>query len=119
MLTPQERRRRRFSAEFRAEQAALIEQGKLTIPEVCRLYEVSYDSVKRWVKRFGKQSYPETIIVGKQSEYDKIGNLESKVSSLEQMIGRLHVELHYKDGLLAVASKQLGSDFEKKTKLKP
>lgn len=58
-MTVEERRRRRFSEEFRREQVELIESGKLTRTEVSKLYEVKVSNVNRWLRRFGKKPFPE------------------------------------------------------------
>ena len=42
--------RRTFSTAFKKEKVSLIEQGKLTISEVKKVYEVSDTSVRKWIK---------------------------------------------------------------------
>lgn len=113
-MTTDERRRRRFTEEFRKEQVMLYEQGKLTIPEICRLYEVAYDTVKRWIKKYGKKAYPEMIIIGSSKEADRVKKLEKEISELKRIIGDQQVELLYKSKLVELAKDHLGEDFEKK-----
>lgn len=54
-MTEDERRRRRFSEEFRKEQVVLIESGKTTVGEVAKRYQVKTQSVKVWLVRHGKK----------------------------------------------------------------
>lgn len=113
-MTTEERRRRRFSEEFRKEQVKLIESGKLTIGEVSRLYEVKRDNVRRWLLKHGKQELPGRILISSIKEVDRIKELERENRRLKELIGSQQVELVYKDELLKLARERLGDGFEKK-----
>lgn len=114
MMKVNERRKRRFSAEFRKEQAMRIEQGEFTIPEMCRMYDVCYDTVKNWVKRYGKNPYPETKWIVSDKDINRLRELEDEVDQLKKIIGEQHIRILYKDKLLELAKEKLGDDFEKK-----
>jgi transposase len=45
------RRRRSFTAAFKAEVVALVRQGDRTIPTICREMELSETAVRRWVEQ--------------------------------------------------------------------
>lgn len=113
-MTVEERRRRRFSEDFRKEQVTLIESGKLTRLEVSKLYEVKASSVDRWLKKFGKNPLPGQIIVSNGKEYNLIGELKKENERLLKLIGQQQVDLVYKSALLELAKAKLGDDFEKK-----
>lgn len=113
-MTEDERRRRRFSEEFRKEQVRLIETGKTTVGEVAKRYHVKTQSVKVWLIRLGKKSVPGRIMITTGKEFDRIVDLEKENRKLVELIGRQQVELVYKDGLLRLAKEKLGDDFEKK-----
>ncbi|MDH5400122.1 MAG: transposase [Cyclobacteriaceae bacterium] len=113
-MTTEERRRRRFSEEFRKEQVKLIEAGKVTIQEVSKLYQVKTANVREWLKKFGKIKLPEQIIVSNGKEFDRIRELEKENKRLLEHIGKQQVELVYKNELLELAKERLGEDFEKK-----
>ena len=113
-MTPEERQRRRFSEEFRRDQVALIESGKKSISEVCKLYEVKRESVTRWVKRFGTQDPPKMILITDGTEYGRIKELEKKNRQLMEIIGKQQVELIYNSELLRLAEAKLGENFKKK-----
>lgn len=115
-MTSNERQHRRFSEEFRREQVKLIEKGERTIAQVSQLYEVKRDNVRRWVKQYGVIERPEMIMIHTQEEVNRIKDLETQVTRLTEVIGKLHVEMLYKDELLDLAKQQLGPGFEKKTK---
>lgn len=117
-MTVEERRRRRFSEKFRKEQVSLIENGQRKTSEVCRLYEVKYDSVKRWIDKYGTKVLPDQIVIQTQAEVNRIKDLEKQTSHLKEVIGEQQVELLYLRECLALAREQLGKDFEKKIKRK-
>lgn len=113
-MTEDERRRRRFSEEFRKEQVGLIESGKTTVGEVAKRYQVKTQSVRMWLVRFGKKNVAGRIMITTGREFDRIVDLEKENRKLVELIGRQQVELVYKDGLLRLAKEKLGDDFEKK-----
>lgn len=45
------RRRRSFTASFKAEVVALVRQGDRTIPTICREMDLSETAVRRWVEQ--------------------------------------------------------------------
>jgi transposase-like protein len=113
-MTVEERRRRRFSEEFRKEQVELIESGKLTRTEVSKLYEVKISSIDKWLKKFGKTPLPEPILISNGKEYKLIDQLRKENERLLKLIGQQHVDLVYTSGLLELAKAKLGEDLEKK-----
>jgi transposase len=115
-MTLNERQHRRFSEEFRREQVKLIEKGDRTIAQVSQLYEVKRDNVRRWVKQYGKKDRPGMMIIQTQEEVNRIKDLQNQLLKLNEVIGKMHVELLYKNELLDLARQKLGPDFEKKIK---
>lgn len=113
-MTTEERRRRRFSEEFRKEQVKLIESGKLTIAEASRLYEVKRANVRGWLLKYGNQELPGRILISSIKEVDRIKELEKENRRLKELIGSQQVELVYKEELLKLARERLGDSFEKK-----
>ena len=113
-MTVEERRRRRFSEEFRKEHVALIESGEMTISEVSRMYEVKPESVKRWLVKYGKNPLPEPIIIQSKKDYNRLAALEKENSQLKEALGDQYVKLVYYENLVEIAKERLGADFEKK-----
>jgi transposase-like protein len=113
-MTTEERRRRRFTEDFRKAQVKLIESGELTVSEVARLYEVKSDNVLKWLKKLGTKPLPEAIIVSNGSEINRLKDLEKENKRLLEIIGKQQVELFYQRTLVDLAKSKLGEDFEKK-----
>lgn len=113
-MTIEERRRRRFSDDFRRQQVSLIEAGKTTVAEVGKLYEVKPENVKKWLLRLGSKPLPEKILISNGREYDRIKELERENKRLLELIGKQQVDLVYQKTLVSLAKEKLGEDFEKK-----
>lgn len=113
-MTIEERRRRRFSVNFRKEQVSLIETGVVTIREVSRMYEVKAASIKRWLEAYGNKPLAEPIIIQSKKDYDRLSELEKENKRLKELLGDQYVKLVYHQKLVEIAKEQLGYDFEKK-----
>jgi transposase-like protein len=113
-MTTEERRRRRFSEEFKKAQVELIESGKATITQIGKMYQVKPDNVSRWVKKYGLRDLPKKIVISHGEEFDRIRELERENQKLLEQIGRQQVALVYKTELIRLAKERLGDDFEKK-----
>lgn len=113
-MTVEERRRRRFSEEFRKEKVRLIESGKTSVKDVSKQYQVKPANVRLWLKKYGKKALPEPIIISNGKEFDRIRELEKENKKLLEQIGKQQVELVYKNELIALARERLGEGFEKK-----
>lgn len=107
--------RRTFSTEFKKEKVSLIEQGKLKISEVCKVYEVSKVSVGKWMILYGKKfKKTERIVIEKISEEEKNVELMKRIAELERIIGQQQLQLIYKNAIIKCASDLCGEDIEKK-----
>jgi len=113
-MTVEERRRRRFSENFRKEQVKKIESGELSVEEVSRLYEVQKKNVVRWLKKYGSKKKPELIIVSTSKDYNRVKDLEKEVANLKQIIADQQIELIKTKSVVLLAEEKLGASFEKK-----
>lgn len=107
--------RRTFSKEFKKEKVTLIEQGKMKVSDISKIYEVSLTAVYKWLEKYGN-SYEksERIVVEKISEEAKSLELMKKVSELERVIGKQQLQIIYKESVIQSASELIGEDIEKK-----
>lgn len=107
--------RRTFSTEFKKEKVLLIEQGKLKVSEVSKMYEVTQTAVYKWLLKYGKiYSKTERLVVEKISEESKTLDLMRKVAELERVIGKQQLQIIYKEAVIQSANEIIGEDIEKK-----
>ena len=82
------RKRRRFTAEFKAEVVLEALHGESSQAELCRRHNLSEDQLSKW-----KQQAIENITTGFTST-DKRGNeATERIAQLEQLVGRLTLAL--------------------------
>ena len=107
--------RRTFSIEFKKEKVLLIEQGKLKVSEVSKMYEVTQTAVYKWLLKYSKSySKTERLVVEKISEEAKTLDLMRRVAELERVIGKQQLQIIYKEAVIQSASELIGEDIEKK-----
>ena len=114
----QRKARRTFSEAFKREKVGLIDQGKLSVKELSKIYEVSDRAVYTWLKKFSKFTTGERVVVEKISEAQKTIELHQQVKELEQALGRKQLELDYYKEVVNIISEEEGEDVAKKYKPK-
>lgn len=117
-MTVEERRRRRFSEEFKRSIVLQIEKEEITVKHVSVLYEVKICSVNLWLEKYGKTLLPKTIIVHTMDDISTLKDLRSQNQQLKGVVADYSVELHMTKTILKLYQEEFGFDFEKKTKLK-
>lgn len=113
-MTSEERQNRHFSVAFKKEKVKLLEQKKITVSEVSRLYEVSRPSIYKWLKKYGTATASERVVVEKHSEAAKTLALQEQLKNREQEIGRQQIEIRYLREVISYWNRELGEDLEKK-----
>lgn len=89
--------RRTFSTEFKKEKVILIEQGKLKVSDVSKMYEVTQTAVYKLLLKYSNSySKTERLVVEKISEEAKTLDLMKKVAELERVIGKQQLQIIYK-----------------------
>jgi transposase-like protein len=107
-----------FSEAFKREKVKLLDEGKMKVADISKIYGVSKVSVYQWLKKFSSVSADERVVVEKVSEAKKTMELYNQVRDLEQALGRKQMELDYFKKVVELASEEKGEDFEKKYKPK-
>lgn len=113
-MTTEERQMRTFSEEFKKEKVKEYEEGKVTVIELSRVYEVTTTAVYKWIRKYGKLSRGERMVVEKESEKYRISKMLKELQMREQEIGRQQMEIRYLKEVLRHGSELLGEDLEKK-----
>lgn len=113
-MTTEERRRRTFSEAFKVEKVRDYEGGKVTVIELCRVYEVTQTAVYKWIKKYGKLGRGERMVVEKESEGIRMKKMLEQLRAREIEIGRQQMEIRYLKEVVKQGSELLGEDLEKK-----
>lgn len=115
-MSTSEKMRRTFSKAFKVNKVKEIEQKKVTIAQVSRAYDVSANSIYKWIKAYGssKEVY-EHVIVEDKSETVLLLKYEKKIAELERLIGQKQVVIDFQEKIIELAEKEYGIDIKKKS----
>ena len=106
--------RRIFSDALKKKIIKDIERGKVSVLGVSREYQVSEQTVYRWLKKFSTYLHPSTTLVMEMdSEQYRSKELEKKIAALEAALGRKQMEVDYLNKLIEIAQTDLGVDLKK------
>ena len=108
------KQRRTFSNEFKKAKVQELIEKRLTIGELCRLYDVSRTSVYKWLYKYSKEYQRKSILVVQmESEGYKTQRLQQRVAELERVIGQKQMEIDFLNKLLEIGSDEMGFDLKK------
>lgn len=104
-----------FSEEFKRKVVRDIEGGKVRVSDVRREYEVSYNSIYRWLHKYSRhlQSSPK-VVFEMDSESYKSKELEKRIKELEAALGRKQMEVDFLSKMIELTEKDLGIEIKKK-----
>jgi transposase-like protein len=109
------RSKRVFSEALKKKIVGDYEQGKATVAQISREYEISKVTVYRWLDRYSVYSKQGAkLIVELKSESYRSKELEKKVKELEAALGRKQLEVEFLNKLIEVVGKDIGIDIKKK-----
>ncbi len=108
------RPRRIFSDKLKKKIVHDIEEGKVNVAGAGREYQVSSNSIYRWLKKYSAHLHPSTTLVMQMdSEQYRSKELEKKVAELEAALGRKQMEIDYLNKLIEIAGQDLDTDLKK------
>ena len=100
------RKRRSFSAEFKAQVVLELISGKKSLMEVSREYNIKDTVLSRWKQEF----------VGKASQVfeqpQEVQEKEARIAELERMVGKLTMQIELQKKVLSLAD-SLSRDNER------
>ena len=108
---------RHFSETFKKEKVKQIEEKRITVLQLSKIYEVSSTAIYKWIRKYSKYAgKSERLIVEKESEGEKTIQLLKNIAELEQLIGRKQVEIEYLKKVIEFGSELTETDIKKKYK---
>lgn len=114
-MSTAERRRRRFSDNFKMQKVREIETGQTKVSEICSQYQVTSKNVYLWVDKFGcMKNKKERMVVETDSDTRQLIDLKKRVSELERIIGQKQILIDFQDKMIELAEENYGVDIKKK-----
>jgi transposase-like protein len=112
--------RRYFSEELKRKKVKEIDIGLVSVAEVSRSLEVSFQSVYRWLHKYSlTYEKPIKLIMESKSETKKVEFLKAQIKELEQAVGQKQMKIDFLEKLIEVAGEDLNMDLKKSTKKGP
>ena len=108
--------KRVFSDEFKKAKVKEYESGEFTIKEISYLYNISLQTVYRWVYKYSTYNKAGLKIVEMtKSSENKVKELHKKIADLERMLGQKQIRIDYLETMIEVAKKEFDIDIKKKS----
>jgi transposase-like protein len=108
------KQRRSFSEAFKREKVKDLIEKRISIKQLCSLYEVSRSAVYKWLYAYSPHHEQKTILVVQmESEAHKTQMLQQRIAELERVIGQKQLELDFLNKLFEIGSQELGFDIKK------
>ena len=108
-------KRRFFSEQLRKKIVNEYETGKMTVLELSRFYSVSETSIYNWIVKYSnyeKQSIQ--IVEMKESNTNRIKELEQKIKELERIVGVKQIKIDFLEKMTEISKEEYGVDLKKK-----
>jgi transposase len=108
------KQRKVFSESFKKAKVAMIESGKVTTSSIATQFDVSYPAVYNWVKKYGKLSRPDKLVIETDSDYKKLLEVQKERDNLERYVGKQQIKLDYYQALIEAIKEHYKEDVERK-----
>ncbi len=110
----QVRHLRRFSEDFKLKIVKDYESGQHSVLDLEKIYDISNPTIYKWIYKFSKYNKKSIQVVEmKDSQIQKIKDLEARVKLLEQTIGQKQMVIDYLDKMIELAEEDLKVDIKK------
>jgi len=107
-------KRRSYSEEFKKELVLLFESGKYSVKQLTALYGIQGQVIYRWLYKYSRYNDKNCrIIEMKQSDTDKLKQMESRIKELERMVGQKQIKIEYLEKMIELTEEELHIDIKK------
>jgi transposase len=114
-MSTQERFRRHFSEDFKRQKIGELDRKFVTIPELCREYEICRATVYNWIYMYSKKHKKvEHIRVETESDTRKLLELKERIKELERIVGQKQILIDFQSKVIELAEEEYNVDIKKK-----
>ena len=105
---------RHFSEELKRQVVNEIETCVLSVSQASREYQVSVQSIYKWLYKYSRYLRKQSrIVVEKQSEEKRRLELKKENDNLHKVIGQKQLQIDFLEKLIEMASNELDIDIKK------
>lgn len=111
---------RRYSEEFKRKLVEEYESGVMSVPQMERYYGVCTALIYRWIYKYSTYNEKNVRIVEmKDSQTNRVKELEEKVKELERAVGQKQIMIDYLEKMIDLAKETYSIDFKKNSNTPP
>lgn len=106
--------KRHFSEDFKLKLVKYYESGEYTILEMSKIYDIGQRTIYNWVykySRYNKESIK--VVEMKDSQVNKIKQLEARVKELERAVGQKQMNIDFLEKMIELADEHFDIDIKK------
>ena len=105
---------RRFSEDFKLKIVKEYELGKNSVPGLSKIYDIACTQIYDWIYKYSTYNKKSIQVVEmKDSQLQKIKDLEARIKSLEQAVGQKQMNIDYLEKMIELAEEELKIDIKK------
>lgn len=108
------KRKRVYSEDFKLQIVKEYESGNYTVKELVRLYDLVEQTIYKWIYRYSTYNKKSIQIVEmKDSNTQKLKDLEEKVKDLQEAVGKKQMNIDYLEKMIDLAKEHYDIDIKK------
>lgn len=108
------RKSRRYSEDFKKEIVHSFESGEYSVLQLEKLYGITNPTIYQWIYKFSTFNEKGSRVVEmKDSQVNKLKELEEKVKKLERVVGQKQIKIDYLEKMIDIAKEDLDIDIKK------
>jgi transposase-like protein len=113
------RKARRYSVDFKRSIVTMFEKGEYSVTQIDKLYGVCRSQVYSWIYKYSTLNEKGVRIVEmKDSNQNKVKELQNRLKELEQIVGQKQIAIDYLEKMIEVAKEDLDIDIKKNYSLR-
>lgn len=108
------KRHRKFSEDFKLKIVKQYESGKYSVYEMEKIYNITNPTIYNWIYKYSKYNKKSIQVVEmKDSQANRIKEMEARIKELEQVIGQKQMNLDYLEKVIDLAGQEYDIDIKK------
>lgn len=108
------RKYRRYSEDFKLKIVKQYESGEYSVPQLEKIYDISNRNIYLWIYKYSKfNEHSVQVVEIKDSQMNKIKQLEAQVKELQQAVGQKQMHIDFLEKIIDLASEELDIDIKK------
>lgn len=111
---------RRYSEEFKRKLVEDFEKGVMSVCQMEKHYGIANSLIYDWIYKFSTYNQKDIRIVEmKDSQTNKIKELENKIKELERAVGQKQINIDYLEKMIELAKENYDIDIKKNSDTPP